>query len=186
MGLIFRKGDKRHAKQFTVLLLVILAIGVWAGLNRRNFLPSEYSTNAAVILAGIFSLVCAFALYRDANPNAPVNRTGAARKALFVLLGSMMAFISGWMATYGVAAVDLKFIAPKSETLASVNFVYPQHEGKGCRYRLKLVFSTPQVEIDPCVSGEIWRSAKQGVRMLAVVASNALGFQYIGLNSNSE
>lgn len=183
MGLIFRTGDTRRAKQFTVFLLAIIAIGIWAGFNRRNFLPSESTLQVAVIAGILMSLVCAYALYRDANPNAPFNRTGPIRRAIFVLLGAMMTFIFGWMATFGVAAAVLNFLVPSYETQATVQFVYQQHEGKGCRHRIKLVTSTPQVEISPCVSVEIWRAAKQGGITTAVVASNSLGFQFIDVRS---
>ena len=181
MGFIFRSGDSRRAKQFTVFLLAIICIGIWAGLNRRNFLPSD-STHQAAVIAGIFvSFVSAYALFRDANPDAPFNRFGPTRRAFFVLLCAMVTFIAGWMATFGIAAAILQFVVASHETQTTVQFVYPPHEGKGCRYRLKLIASTPQVEISPCVSEKIWRIAKQGEIATAVVASNPLGFQFIDL-----
>lgn len=94
-------------------------------------------------------------------------------------LGEMMTFIAGWMATFGVAAAILQLIVPSSETQAVVQFVYPSHEGKGCRHRLKLMVFTPKVEITPCVSGEIWRTEKQGDIATIAVASNFFGFQFI-------
>lgn len=183
MGLICRTGDSPRAKLFTVLALCLLAFGIYAGINRSDYLPSAHTPQAAVLLGGLVALVASYAFLCDDNPIAPINRDRPFLKALATPCIAIGFFGIGWMATYGLAAAAMQFAAPTFEEKATVQTVYPQHRGKGCSYKLQIQASSSPIELSPCVSDKLWRNSKPGDTVQIVFASNLLGVQFIDMTA---
>lgn len=176
-----RQGSSRRAKQFSFAFALALLIAVCGGAYLGRFHPSERTSQAALVVATLLSLGCAWTLWRDDNPRAALNGYGPVRRAIAVLVQAAVAFLLGWLSTYVISAVIVEIGAPAYEVPAHIDAVRPVRLGKGCRHELKLSSTYLPEPMTPCVSERVWQKARAGDAARVIVAANAVGMLMVDI-----
>jgi hypothetical protein len=178
VGWIFRTGDSKRAKQITLAFLFVLAIDVYGGFNRLNFVPTAVGSSLAVSVSAVLTFLFILALWFDTNPVARFNRYGAVRRLLAIAFSGTLFFGATWMgALYGLTSAFTNLGGESFLTVPKAAVSLPERTGRGCHHQVMLELGALDKPAKPCVSEETWSHVKSGGRVSVALTSSLFGTQ---------